>query len=156
MRREEGGKEKGPKDGKAAGKQLLGLIGGKEGDDLHGGMDNDTIEGHQGSDHLRGEDGDDVLAGGSGRDVINGGSGQDFIDGGTGQDQLTGGSGRDRFTLAPSPSAGKEPLIYGEVNEITDFKSDKDLIITEHTYGIYYAKQDGTKILFSQPCPLSQ
>ena len=126
------------------------LIGGKERDDLHGGMDNDTIEGHQGSDHLRGEDGNDVLAGGSSRDVINGGSGQDFIDGGTGQDQLTGGSGRDRFTLSPSPSAGKEPVIYSEVNEITDFQSDKDLIITEHTYTIYYAYQDQTRILFSQ------
>ncbi len=102
--------------------------------DLGGG--NDRFNGGSGADNIFGSYGNDTIAGGNGSDRLSG----DF-----GNDRLTGGGGSDRFVL---PALRKDTLTGAadsdrfesatdiEVDFITDFTDNQDLI--ELTGGLSY------------------
>ncbi|NES07447.1 MAG: hypothetical protein F6K22_34425, partial [Okeania sp. SIO2F4] len=115
------------------------LNGGRNNDRLNGGDGNDTLNGSRGNDILMGVDGDDLLIGRPGNDRLLGGSGNDTLRGGVGRDRLNGGPGDDILTGGGSidyfifnSNKGFALSDFG-VDTITDFDTEKDIILLDET-----------------------
>ncbi|MDJ0511306.1 MAG: calcium-binding protein, partial [Crocosphaera sp.] len=68
------------------------------------------------------------LNGGAGNDELKGNDGEDSLNGGAGNDELTGGAGKDHFIFNSNEAFQSEDL---GIDTITDFKSNKDIIILD-------------------------
>ncbi len=87
----------------------------------------ENLTGGSAGDRLTGDWLANAIAGRSGIDTIDGSEGNDTIDGGGGSDILTGGLGVDRFVFSGTIGAGN-------IDTITDFRHDTDIIELNHLY----------------------